>query len=98
VDAAGQEIQLSHHVPTLKANLRARKRDEMKEHIKDSTAQVFYNVSWTASIRRIFKITFNMYGFTLSTVIIKYFSNIFIRRQGKQVLVEIAVRPIPAFP
>lgn len=36
VDASGQEIQLSHHVPTLKANLRARKRDEMKEHLKEA--------------------------------------------------------------
>ena len=39
VDATGQQIQLSHHVPTLKANLRAKKRDEMKEHLKEGPAQ-----------------------------------------------------------
>ena len=35
VDSSGQAIQLSHHQPTLKANLRAKKRDELKEHLKD---------------------------------------------------------------
>lgn len=39
VDASGQEIQLAHHVPTLKANLRAKRRDEMKEHLKDVPSQ-----------------------------------------------------------
>ncbi len=40
VDAAsGQQIQLSQHVPTLKANLRAKKRDEMREHLKEGPAQ-----------------------------------------------------------
>jgi len=38
VDASGQEIQLSHYTPTLTVNLRAKKRDEMKEHIKPSGA------------------------------------------------------------
>ncbi len=39
MDASGQQIELSHHVPTLKANLRAKKRDEMKEHLKEGPAQ-----------------------------------------------------------
>lgn len=34
VDASGQQITLSHHVPTLKANLRAKRRDEMREHLR----------------------------------------------------------------
>ncbi|XP_059094807.1 U4/U6 small nuclear ribonucleoprotein Prp3-like isoform X2 [Tigriopus californicus] len=40
VDASGQEIQLTQHVPTLKANLRAKKRDEMKEHLKEGPGVV----------------------------------------------------------
>ena len=39
VDSTGQQIQLSHHVPTLKANLRAKKRDEMKEHLREGPVQ-----------------------------------------------------------
>ena len=39
VDASGQQVQLSHHVPTLKANLRAKKRDEMREHVKEAPSQ-----------------------------------------------------------
>ena len=39
VDATGQQIQLSHHVPTLKANLRAKKRDEIREHLKEGPSQ-----------------------------------------------------------
>ena len=35
VDASGQLIQLTQHVPTLKANVRAKKRDEMKEHLTE---------------------------------------------------------------
>jgi len=35
VDATGQEIQLSQHMPTLKANLRAQKREEFGKHIKE---------------------------------------------------------------
>ena len=38
MDASGQEIQLSHYTPTLTVNLRAKKRDELKEHIKPSGA------------------------------------------------------------
>ena len=34
VDDKGQEIQLVHYAPTLKANLRAKKRDELREHLK----------------------------------------------------------------
>ena len=36
VDAAGQQITLTQYVPSLKANLRAKKRDEQKE--KEPTA------------------------------------------------------------
>ena len=36
VDAAGQQITLTQYVPSLKANLRAKKRDELKE--KEPTA------------------------------------------------------------
>ena len=39
VDAAGQEITLSHHVPTLKANLREKKSKELKEHFKETQQQ-----------------------------------------------------------
>jgi len=35
VDASGQEVQLSQHIPTLKANLRAQKREEFGKHIKE---------------------------------------------------------------
>jgi hypothetical protein len=34
VDDKGQEIQLVHLAPTLKANLRAKKRDELRENLK----------------------------------------------------------------
>ena len=36
MDASGQEIQLSHYTPSLAVNLRAKKRDELKEHLKPS--------------------------------------------------------------
>ena len=39
VDASGQAIQLAQHVPTLKANLRAKKKDEMKEHVREGQGQ-----------------------------------------------------------
>jgi U4/U6 small nuclear ribonucleoprotein PRP3 len=38
VDASGQEIQLTHHVPTLKANLRAKQSAELKEQQKPAPA------------------------------------------------------------
>ena len=38
MDATGQEIHLSTYTPTLSVNLRAKKRDELKEHIKPSGA------------------------------------------------------------
>lgn len=34
VDDKGQEIQLGHFAPTLKANLRAKKRDELTQNLK----------------------------------------------------------------
>ena len=38
MDATGQEIQLGHYTPTLSVNMRAKRRDEVKEHIKPSGA------------------------------------------------------------
>ena len=39
VDAAGQQITLTQHVPTLKANLRAKKREEVVSKDKEFAAQ-----------------------------------------------------------
>ena len=39
VDAAGQQITLTQHVPTLKANLRAKKREEVDSKDKEFAAR-----------------------------------------------------------
>ena len=40
VDSSGVEIQLTQHVPTLKANLRAQKREEFTKHTKEEPVPV----------------------------------------------------------
>ncbi|KAM7298169.1 U4/U6 small nuclear ribonucleoprotein Prp3 isoform X2 [Ixodes scapularis] len=47
VDLSGKEVQLAHHTPTLKANIRAQKREQFKIHqekvVEDVTEQKFYD-------------------------------------------------------
>ncbi|CAN7988298.1 unnamed protein product [Ixodes hexagonus] len=47
VDSTGKEVQLAHHTPTLKANIRAQKREQFKIHqekvVEDVTEQKFYD-------------------------------------------------------
>lgn len=47
VDLTGKEVQLAHHTPTLKANIRAQKREQFKIHqekvVEDVTEQKFYD-------------------------------------------------------
>lgn len=39
VDMSGKEVQLTHVVPTLKANIRARKREHFSHHSHDKTTE-----------------------------------------------------------
>lgn len=52
VDLTGKEVQLAHHTPTLKANIRAQKREQFKIHqekvTEDVTEQKFYDLRVSA--------------------------------------------------
>ncbi|NXK62515.1 PRPF3 protein, partial [Sylvietta virens] len=39
VDASGKEIELTHHMPTLKANIRALKREQFKQQLKEKPSE-----------------------------------------------------------